>query len=64
MREQIIYIFSFENLYLKLTCHLPFTRKGFPIGCVRQGGRLHVQWLQAFLHSVPYMARWGFVYRP
>lgn len=36
VRGQIIYIFSFENMYLKLTCHLPFTRKGFPTGCVSQ----------------------------
>lgn len=36
VKEQIIYIFSFENMYLKLTCHLPFAREGFPTGCVSQ----------------------------
>lgn len=36
VRGQIIYIFSFANMYLKLTCHLPFARKGFLTGCVRQ----------------------------
>lgn len=50
-------------MYLKRTCHLPFARKGFPAGC---GGRWQAECAVApgILHSVPCMARSGFVYRP